>query len=72
MILSVFEGSGVQDLTKVGLLGLSGSLLAKIVVVFLYILCIVRLIKASEVSYDYPKIFRDMLAYIFGWKRGKK
>ncbi|NQN66908.1 hypothetical protein HPA05_00130 [Streptococcus suis] len=72
VILSVFEVSGVQDLTKVGLLGLSGSLLAKIVVIFLYILCIVRLIKASEVSYDYPKIFRDMLAYIFGWKRGKK
>ncbi|HFI0252554.1 hypothetical protein [Streptococcus iners] len=73
VILSgVFEVSGVQDLTKVGLFGLSGSLLVKIVVVFLYILCIVRLIKASEVSYDYPKIFRDMLAYIFGWKRGKK
>ncbi|HFR3774090.1 TPA: hypothetical protein ACHVGQ_000292 [Streptococcus suis] len=73
VILSgVFEVSGVQDLTKVGLFGLSGSLLLKIVVVFLYILCIVRLIKASEVSYDYPKIFRDMLAYIFGWKRGKK
>ncbi|MDW8750041.1 hypothetical protein Q7W34_01095 [Streptococcus suis] len=72
VILSVFEVFGVQDLTKVCLFGLSGSLLVKIVVVFLYILCIVRLIIASEVSYDYPKIFRDMLAYIFGWKRGKK
>lgn len=68
VILSVFEVSGVQDLTKVSLL----VNLSKIVVVSLYILCIVRLIKASEVSYDYPKIFRDMLAYIFGWKRGKK
>ncbi|NQN49542.1 hypothetical protein HPA16_04130 [Streptococcus suis] len=68
VILSVFEVSGVQDLTKVSLL----VNLSKIVVVSLYIICIVRLIKASEVSYDYPKIFRDMLAYIFGWKQGKK
>ncbi|HFI0454794.1 TPA: hypothetical protein ACGOZD_000716 [Streptococcus suis] len=72
VILSMLEVVGVQDLIKGGLFGLAPSFLAKIVVIFLYVLCIARLIKASEVSYAYPKIFRDMLAYVFGWKRGKK